>query len=91
MKEVRFKGAKGIDQTLLPQRVVAKTGTLNFVSGLVGYMTTASGEDRVFAIYSADVARRDAVPDSQREEPPGLGGWLKRARKLQLQLLASWA
>lgn len=61
------------------------------MSGLVGYMTTASGEDRVFAIYSADVARRDAVPDSQREEPPGLAGWLKRARKLQLQLLASWA
>jgi len=91
MKEVKFKGAKGIDQTLLPQRVVGKTGTLNFVSALVGYLTTASGEERVFAIYSADVARRDAVPDAQREDPPGLGPWLKRARKLQLQLLASWA
>jgi D-alanyl-D-alanine carboxypeptidase/D-alanyl-D-alanine-endopeptidase (penicillin-binding protein 4) len=91
MKEVKFKGAKGIDQTLLPRRVVGKTGTLNFVSALVGYLTTASGEERVFAIYSADVARRDAVPDAEKEDPPGLGPWLKRARKLQLQLLASWA
>lgn len=91
MKEVKFKGAKGIDQTLLPMRVVGKTGTLNFVSALVGYLTTASGEERVFAIYSADVARRDAVPDAEKEDPPGLGPWLKRARKLQLQLLASWA
>jgi D-alanyl-D-alanine carboxypeptidase/D-alanyl-D-alanine-endopeptidase (penicillin-binding protein 4) len=40
MKEVKFKGAKGIDQTLLPRRVVGKTGTLNFVSALVGYLTT---------------------------------------------------
>jgi D-alanyl-D-alanine carboxypeptidase/D-alanyl-D-alanine-endopeptidase (penicillin-binding protein 4) len=91
MKEVKFKGAKGIDQTLLPRRVVGKTGTLNFVSALVGYLTTGSGEERVFAIYSADVARRDAVPNAQKEDPPGLGPWLKRARKLQLQLLASWA
>lgn len=91
MKDVKFKDRGDLGQGRAPLRVVAKTGTLNFVSGLVGYLTTAAGEERVFAIYAADVARRDAVPPDQREDPPGLHGWLKRARRLQLQLLASWA
>lgn len=91
MKEVRFKDRGDLGQGRAPLRVVAKTGTLNFVSGLVGYMTTAAGEERAFAIYAADVARRDAVPPDQREDPPGGSGWLKRARRMQLQLLASWA
>lgn len=91
MKDVTFKAHADLGAGRAPQRVMAKTGTLNFVSGLVGYMTTAAGEERVFAIYAADVARRDAVPPEQREDPPGLHGWLKRARRMQLQLLAIWA
>ncbi|MGC1488355.1 MAG: D-alanyl-D-alanine carboxypeptidase/D-alanyl-D-alanine-endopeptidase [Albidovulum sp.] len=91
MKEVRFKDAKGLGSGALPQHVVAKTGTLNFVSALAGYMVTAQGEARVFAIFSGDTARRDAVPAGQRENPPGLKTWVRTARKLQLQLLQSWA
>jgi D-alanyl-D-alanine carboxypeptidase/D-alanyl-D-alanine-endopeptidase (penicillin-binding protein 4) len=91
MKDVRFKNAKGLRPGAVPKGVVAKSGTLNFVSALVGYMVTEGGEARVFAIYSGDTDRRDAVPDMQRENPPGLSGWLKRARRLQLQLLQSWA
>ncbi len=90
MKDVKFKARDDLGLGRAPQRVVAKTGTLNFVSGLAGFLTTAAGEERVFAIYAADVARRDAVPPDQREKPAGLNGWLKRARRLQLQLLASW-
>jgi serine-type D-Ala-D-Ala carboxypeptidase/endopeptidase (penicillin-binding protein 4) len=91
MKDVRFKNDKDLRPGPVPQKVVAKTGTLNFVSALVGYMTTESGEGRVFAIYSGDTARRDAVSDTQKENPAGLSSWLKRARRLQLRLLQSWA
>ena len=71
--------------------MVAKSGTLNFVSGLVGYLTTADGAERVFAIYAADMARHDAVSPDQMENPPGLSGWIRRARRLQLELLQNWA
>lgn len=91
MKEVKFKDAAGLGIAAVPQRAVAKTGTLNFVSALAGYMTTAQGEERAFAIFSGDPARRDAVPDGDQENPPGGSAWLKRARHLQLQLLGGWA
>jgi serine-type D-Ala-D-Ala carboxypeptidase/endopeptidase (penicillin-binding protein 4) len=91
MKPVKFKDAKDLGSVRAPQRVAAKTGTLNFVSGLVGYMTTAAGQARVFAIYAADVARRDAVPPGDRENPPGASSWAKRARRMELRLIGSWA
>ncbi len=91
MKPVKFKDAADLGAGRAPQRVAAKTGTLNFASGLVGYLTTAAGEERAFAIYAADVARRDAVPKADREQAPGAAGWAKRARRMQLKLLASWA
>ena len=72
-------------------RVHAKSGTLNFVSGLVGFIEPASGRDLAFAIFSADPARRAAVPVSEREDPPGDHGWVGRARGMQRGLLSRWA
>ncbi len=71
--------------------VVAKTGTLNFVSTLTGYLTAPSGRRAAFAIFSADTARRDAVPREQRERPRGSRGWASRSRSMQRALLAAWA
>jgi D-alanyl-D-alanine carboxypeptidase/D-alanyl-D-alanine-endopeptidase (penicillin-binding protein 4) len=71
-------------------KVVAKTGTLNFVSGLAGYMSTPQARDIVFAIFAADVDRREAIPRAQREGPPGARPWANRARTLQRALLARW-
>jgi D-alanyl-D-alanine carboxypeptidase/D-alanyl-D-alanine-endopeptidase (penicillin-binding protein 4) len=88
MKAVKFKGVEASGP--LPARAVCKTGTLNFVSALVGYFTNARGEERAYAIFAADLARRDAVPDGAQENPPGVSAWLKRARRLQLQLLSAW-
>jgi len=71
--------------------VLAKTGTLNFVSALVGFLRTKGGRDLCFAIYTADLARHDAVPPEARERPPGLQGWLRRSRQLQKELIRAWA
>ncbi len=72
-------------------KVLAKTGTLNFVSGLAGHVVPPSGRELVFAIFSGDPERRDAVPVALREEPEGSAAWTKRARRLQGQLVSRWA
>jgi D-alanyl-D-alanine carboxypeptidase/D-alanyl-D-alanine-endopeptidase (penicillin-binding protein 4) len=71
-----------------PLKVVAKTGTLNFVSTLAGYVATPAGADLAFAIFAADLARRAAA--GPVEAPPGGRAWLGRARTLQQQLIAGW-
>ncbi len=73
-----------------PVKVDAKTGTLNFVSGLGGFVTTASGTELAFAIFSADLPRRAALSKAERERPPGGKTWAGRARKLQRALLERW-
>lgn len=90
MKPVKFKDADQLGAKAAPERLVAKTGTLNFASGLAGYITTAAGEERAFAIYAADIARRDALSPEQREDPPGVRSWWKRARQMELRLVGSW-
>ncbi len=72
-------------------QVVGKSGTLNFVSGLVGFIEPVGGQDLCFAIFSADVARREAVPMAEREEPAGQATWVGRAHLLQARLISRWA
>ncbi len=74
-----------------PVQVMAKSGTLNFVSGLAGYITPPGGRALVFAVFCADTARRDALVMADRERPEGGEAWTKRARKLQGQLINRWA
>ena len=68
----------------------AKTGTLNFVSSLAGFVTVPGGRDLAFAIFTADTARRDAIPPAERERPPGSKSWARRSRRLQKQLIREW-
>lgn len=70
--------------------VHAKTGTLNFVSSLAGYVTPANGRPLCFAIFGADTERRDAIPPEARERPPGSRTWARRARQLQKELIRGW-
>ncbi len=72
-------------------KVIGKSGTLNFVSGLAGFIEPAGGQDLCFAIFSADVARRQAVPMADREDPPGGDAWVGRAHLLQARLINRWA
>ncbi len=80
------KGAKEPDLT-----VQAKTGTLNFASGLVGFVLTPAGRRLAFAVYAADIPRRDALPLALREEPPGGSAWAARARVMESQLIERWS
>ncbi len=73
-----------------PITAVAKTGTLNFVSGLAGFVRTPDGRDLAFAIFASDIARRDALSEAQRERPKGARSWNGRAKKLQGQLINRW-
>lgn len=70
--------------------VRAKTGTLNFVSGLAGYVDAPNGRSLTFAIFSADLERRDAIDVANRERPPGARSWARRARGLQKSLIGRW-
>lgn len=77
---VETKGAK----------VVAKTGTLNFVSALSGYAEAPGSPPIVFAIFTGDLERRDAIPVEYRERPEGARGWAGRSRTLQKTLIDRW-
>ncbi len=73
-----------------PVKVDAKTGTLNFVSGLGGYMTTADGTELAFAIFSADTDIRSRIKRQDREVPQGARAWSSKARRLQQALIKRW-
>lgn len=73
-----------------PIKVDAKTGTLNFVSGLGGFMTAPNGTNLAFAIFTADMSRRSRIAPTNRERPEGARGWNRQSRKLQQQLIERW-
>jgi D-alanyl-D-alanine carboxypeptidase/D-alanyl-D-alanine-endopeptidase (penicillin-binding protein 4) len=74
-----------------PVDVVAKTGTLNFVSSLAGFARTPGGRDLAFAIFCGDTDRRAALSEAERERPPGARSYNAAAKGLQQQLIERWA
>jgi D-alanyl-D-alanine carboxypeptidase/D-alanyl-D-alanine-endopeptidase (penicillin-binding protein 4) len=44
----------------IPDEIVAKTGTLNFVSTLAGYVQAPSGRTLAFSVFCADLDRGTA-------------------------------
>ncbi|MBY6068782.1 D-alanyl-D-alanine carboxypeptidase/D-alanyl-D-alanine-endopeptidase [Leisingera aquaemixtae] len=90
LKPFQMRDAKGRTVKGHPIKVAAKTGTLNFVSGLGGFMTAADGTELAFAIFTADLKTRGRIPRAQRERPPGARSWNRRAKKLQQQLIERW-
>ncbi|MBT0955917.1 D-alanyl-D-alanine carboxypeptidase/D-alanyl-D-alanine-endopeptidase [Alphaproteobacteria bacterium KMM 3653] len=70
--------------------ILAKTGTLNFVSALSGYIRTSDGRDLVFTIFTGDTARRASIPKAQREAPQGAAQWNTSAKNLQMRLIERW-
>ncbi len=91
MRDVGVRGDTGAVIEGHPVQVRAKSGTLNFVSGLAGFILPPGGRELCFAVFSADVPRREALAMADREQPEGGVGWTKRARTLQAQLVRRWA
>ena len=90
LKDIKMRNSKGNLARSAPTGFRAKTGTLNFVAGLGGYVTTASGRELAFAIFSADRTRRALIPVAQRERPKGASSWNRRAKLLQYKMLNRW-
>jgi len=74
-----------------PGVVRAKTGTLDFVSSLSGFLVTNRGRRLAFAIFTADPERRAGARASSEENPPGTIAWNRAARHLQQEVLQAWA
>lgn len=71
--------------------VVAKTGTMYFVSALAGYLQGSGGRSLAFAILSADLGAREQISNTSFARPPGARSWATAARSQQAALLRLWA
>ena len=76
--------ARGVALDTRHLDIAAKTGTMDYVRGLAGYIATPSGRRLVFAIFSNDLERR--VEGSRRIDRR----WLARARAFERALIRHW-
>jgi D-alanyl-D-alanine carboxypeptidase/D-alanyl-D-alanine-endopeptidase (penicillin-binding protein 4) len=90
LKTIVFRDDQGRPMPDHPVKVQAKTGTLNFVSALAGYMQAPNGREMVFVIFSADETRRAKLSRADRERPNGGAAWNARAKRLQQDLIERW-
>ncbi|GGD47394.1 D-alanyl-D-alanine carboxypeptidase/D-alanyl-D-alanine endopeptidase [Sinisalibacter lacisalsi] len=91
MREIVPQNASGAADPGALHRIHAKTGTLNFVSTLAGYVTADNGVPLVFAIFTGDTIRRADISPEDMERAPGARAWAQRSRWLQHQLINRWA
>ncbi len=91
LKPIALRDAKGRVIKGHPVKVHAKTGTLNFVSALAGYVTAPDGTRLAFAMFMADEKRRAGVAKVDREAPQGSKSWNRAAKRLQQALIERWA
>lgn len=72
----------------------AKSGTMAYVKGLAGVLSTAGGRRLGFVLFIADEGQRQAMDRTAGRDvpamPPEARAWLDRARMLQAALLAHW-
>lgn len=90
LKRFGMRDEKGRPMKDHPLAVDAKTGTLNFVSALAGYVTAEDGAVMAFAIFAADPKQRAKIRREDREGPPGARTWNRRAKRVQQALIERW-
>ena len=90
LKPFPMRDAKGRLVKNHPIKVNAKTGTLNFVSGLGGFLTAPDGTELAFAIFTADLDSRARSKASEDEIPRGARPWNRKSKQLQQKLIEHW-
>ena len=90
LKTITLRDIEGRPLEDPPAEVLAKTGTLNFVSCLSGYLATGAGRDLVFAILTANLDLREEARESADEIPPGASAWNGRSKRMQQRMLQYW-
>ncbi len=73
-----------------PIKVMAKTGTLYFVSSLAGYITAPDGTELAFAIFTVNDKLRGRIDRQSGARPEGSSSWNKRSKTLQQKLIERW-
>lgn len=91
LKQISVRNNQGKVQKEAKIFIFAKTGTLDFVSALAGYVTTQDDTLLAFSIFSGDLERRAAAHARGEEVPAGARAWNKRAKMLQQELIKRWA
>ncbi len=91
MKDIPMLDEQGNLMDDPPAEVVAKTGTLYFVSSLAGYARLPSGRDLAFAIFCGDLDRRTTFDPAEERRPPGARTYNIHAKRLQQALLRRWS
>lgn len=91
LKDIPLRDANGSINKRHPVKVVAKTGTLYFVSSLAGYMIAPDGTELAFAILAANHTRRRQADLRAAGRPPGAASWNARAKGLQQALIERWS
>jgi D-alanyl-D-alanine carboxypeptidase/D-alanyl-D-alanine-endopeptidase (penicillin-binding protein 4) len=65
--------------------IAAKTGTMDYVRGLAGYIATPSGRRLAFAIFSNDIDRRPGEPVRHVDRR-----WQAQAKAFESSLIRGW-
>ena len=64
--------------------VVAKTGTMNYIHKLAGYIATPGGRQMAFAIFSNDLTARGGGAQRVNKR------WMGRAKGFERALIRNW-
>lgn len=91
LKPIPVRDAKGTVQGAAEYSIQAKTGTLNFVSTLAGYLVGPDAKTFAFVIFGQNMDQRMKTMDPLVEQPKGSKTFNIRAKVLQRHLLARWA
>ncbi len=74
--------------------VRGKTGTIYFSRAYAGYLDTKKGKKVGFALFISDLDQRQRYDQTlnidQVVAPAGAAGWMKRAKKLERELVSLW-
>ena len=90
LKKIPYRQKKGQPIFGGETKIVGKTGTLHFVSGLAGYIDNPKGKNLAFSIFVSDMRKRRNLEKNQKESPRGSSSWNNSARYFQRLLINRW-